>query len=52
MDSFTSLKNRLYPYISEKFNKKPFLPDTGLNKKMTGDDPNIRRTLSQEAPHV
>ncbi|MCP4720907.1 MAG: GntR family transcriptional regulator, partial [Desulfobacteraceae bacterium] len=41
MDSFKSLKDHVYHYISEKINDGSLLPETKINEKMVVDDMNI-----------
>ncbi len=49
MDSFKSLKDHVYHYISEKINDGSLLPETKINEKMVVDDMNISRTPVREA---
>lgn len=49
MDSFKSLKDHVYQYISEKINDGSLLPDTKINEKMVIEDLNISRTPVREA---
>ncbi len=49
MDSFKSLKDHVYQYISEKINDGSLLPETKINEKMVVDDMNISRTPVREA---
>ncbi len=49
MDSFKSLKDHVYQYISEKINDGSLLPETKISEKMVIDDLNISRTPVREA---
>ncbi len=49
MDSFKSLKDHVYQYISGKINDGSLLPETKINEKMVVDDMNISRTPVREA---
>lgn len=49
MDSFKSLKDHVYQYISEKINDGSLLPESKINEKMVVDDMNISRTPVREA---
>jgi DNA-binding GntR family transcriptional regulator len=49
MDSFKSLKDHVYQYISGKINDGSLLPETKISEKMVVDDMNISRTPVREA---
>ena len=49
MDSFKSLKDHVYEYISEKINDGSLMPETKISEKMVIDDLNISRTPVREA---
>ncbi len=49
MDSFKSLKDHVYQYISGKINEGSLLPESKINEKMVVDDMNISRTPVREA---
>lgn len=49
VDSFKSLKDHVYQYISGKINDGSLLPETKINEKMVVDDMNISRTPVREA---
>lgn len=49
MDSFKSLKDHVYQYISGRINDGSLLPETKINEKMVVDDMNISRTPVREA---
>lgn len=49
MDSYKSLKDVVYHYISEKISDGSLLPETKINEKMIIDDLDISRTPVREA---
>lgn len=49
MDSFKSLKDHVYQYISEKINDGTLIPETKINEKMVVDALEISRTPVREA---
>jgi len=49
VDSFKSLKDHVYQYISGKINDGSLLPESKINEKMVVDDMNISRTPVREA---
>ena len=49
MDTFKSLKDHVYQYVSERINDGSLMPETKISEKMVIDDLNISRTPVREA---